>query len=135
MACDRRSAIRGATGKLKAAVRHWLGGGDVADETDTALAAFGLTQDVGVYGNTPELDEPFKVYAINWETLQVFWATWNQWRKVVIGNQAVRDCIDWAQVESALKLSKVKRGKWPMIFEGLRAMQDEVLEYLNEGSA
>lgn len=128
MARDQRGAVWGAIGKLTAAVRHWLGGGDVPDEIDDALAAFGLVAE----GNEESTDEPFKVYAINWETLQVFWFTWNQWRKLLIGNQAVRDCMDWSQVDAALNLSKVKRGKRPMIFEGLRAMEKEVLDYLNK---
>jgi hypothetical protein len=71
------------------------------------------------------------VYAINWETLIIFGATWKQWRKLVVGNRVVRDSVDFAQVESALTLSGIKRAQWPLIFEGLRAMENEALEYLN----
>lgn len=92
-----------------------------------ALAAFGLVQEV-----VAELsDEPFRVYAINWPTLQIFWATWNQWKKIVSGANIARDGIDWTQVEATLKLSGIKRGQWPLIFEGLQAMEVEALEYLN----
>ncbi len=75
--------------------------------------------------------EPFRVYAINWPTLEIFWATWNQWRKVVLKESLVRDGMDWTQVESALNLSGIKRAQWPMIFEGLGKMETEALQYLN----
>lgn len=127
MARDQRGAIRGAAGKLTAAVRHWLDGGDSRDDTDQALAAFGLMQE----GGTEVLDAPFRVYATNWTTLTIYWATWNQWKKIASAANIVRDGIDWAQVEAALKLSGIKRCEWPMIFEGLRAMETETLECLN----
>ena len=76
-------------------------------------------------------DEPFAVYAFNWTILSIFWATWHQWKKIVIGTKIIRDAIDWTQVESALNLSKIKRAEWPHIFEGLRAAQDAALEHLN----
>lgn len=128
MARDQRDPLRGAAGKLKAAVRHWLNGGAIPDETDEALASFGLIKDESV---AHDGDEPFRVYAVNWETLQIFWATWKQWKKTTVGNSVVRDGIDWAQVESALKLSRIKRSRWTLIFEGLLAMQDEAIETLN----
>ncbi|TXT23899.1 MAG: hypothetical protein FD134_1868 [Gallionellaceae bacterium] len=71
------------------------------------------------------------MYAWNWPTLTVFWATWNQWRKVVLDKQIIRDGMDWQQVESALNLSGVERARWPLIFEGLRAMEAEALEFFN----
>jgi len=40
--------------------------------------------------------------------------------------------MDWMQVQSALNLMKIKHGKWPMIFEGLKEMEIEALEYLNQ---
>ena len=128
MARNQRDQIRGATGKLKAAVRHWLGsGGDSRDDTDEALAAFGLQRDAA-----PILEpEPFKVYAINWTTLNLFWSTWKQWRTVVLHDRAVRDSMDWMQVEAALNLSGIKRAQWPLIFEGLQAMEQQALECLN----
>jgi hypothetical protein len=128
VARDQGSEIRGATGKLKAAVRRWLDGGDSGDDTNDALAAFGLVQE----GREEVADEPFKVYAINWPTMTIFWATWNQWRKVVLNNKVVRDGIDWTQVEAALTLSGIKRSQWPLIFAGLQAAETEALEFLNE---
>jgi hypothetical protein len=104
-----------------------LGGGAILDETDVALASLGLVRE----GAEEVADEAFKVYAINWPTLTIFWATWNQWKKIVSAGNNIKDAIDWAQVESALKLSGIKRGQWPMIFEGLQAMEIEVLEILN----
>jgi hypothetical protein len=104
-----------------------LGGGAILDETDVALASLGLVRE----GAEEVADEAFKVYAINWPTLTIFWATWNQWKKIVSAGNNVRDAIDWVQVESALKLSGIKRGQWPIIFEGLQAMEIEALEILN----
>lgn len=74
---------------------------------------------------------PFKVYAHNWPTLTLFWSTWNQWRKVVINNSAVRDSMDWQQVESAMNLSGIKRKQRVAIFEGLRALEPEALKILS----
>lgn len=127
MARDQRDPLRGAAGKLKAAVRHWLNGGEARDETSEAAAAFGLALQ---YDEVAA--EPLKVYAFNWPTLQIFWATYNQWRKVAVGNQVVRNGMDWAQVESALRLSGIKRSTWPLIFDGLRAMEQETLKILGE---
>lgn len=41
--------------------------------------------------------------------------------------------MDWAQAESALKLSSIERAQWPQIFEGLRAAETEALNYFNGG--
>jgi len=92
---------------------------------DESLAAFGLVREA-----PPQQDEPFRVYAFNWPTLTVFWATWNQWRKVLIGKTVVRDSMDWAQVESAMNLSGIKRAQRPAIFERLRALEAEALKVL-----
>ncbi len=125
MARDQRGALRGETGKLRAAVRHWLNGG-APDETDTALNAFGLVRE----GAGEILDAPFRVHATNWPALNIFCATWQQWRKVAVNNNLVRDCMDWTQVEAALNLSGIKRAGWPLIFEGLRAAESEALKFL-----
>lgn len=126
MARDQRSALRSTPGKLRAAVRRWLDGGEVQDDTDEALASFGLVREEILDAS----GESFAVYAINWPTLNVFFSTWNQWHRAVVNNNIVRCGMDWAQVEAALKLNRVERPQWPMIFEGLRAMEDEALEYL-----
>lgn len=99
----------------------------MADEVDESLAAFGLMRE----GETEERSEPFRVYALNWPTLTLFWATWNQWRKVSINNTVVRDSMDWAQAESAMNLSGIKRAQRPTIFEGLRALEAEALKIMS----
>jgi hypothetical protein len=73
------------------------------------------------------------VFSFNWTALTVFWSTWNTWRKLVQGKQVIREGIDWTQVESALKLSGIKRKEWRDIFECLQIMEAEALRYLNRG--
>jgi hypothetical protein len=109
-------------------VRHWLDGGERHDDTDKALAAFGLVIESGAETS----DAPFAVYTINWPALSIFWATWNQWKKIAVGTNIIKVCIDWAQVEAALKMSGIERSEWPLIFEGLRAAETEALEWLNK---
>lgn len=94
---------------------------------DESLAAFGLSRSL-------EPAKPFEVFAENWLTLEVFWASWNQWHKIVLRDQIIRDGIDWLQVEATLRLMKVKRANWPMIFTGLQAIEIAVLEHLREDS-
>lgn len=76
--------------------------------------------------------EPFRIFAVNWPTLQIFWATWKQWRKIAINNTQVRDCMDWTQAKAALELCGIKRTGWPLIFEGLRAAEQEAIEFLSK---
>lgn len=104
-----------------------LGGGTIPDETDKALAAFGLVQEV----SERKTDQLFKVYDFNWSTLETFCATWPQWKKTVAGSRVIRDAIDWMQVECVMKFMRIRRSDWPLIFEGLQAMQNEALEILN----
>ena len=124
---DQRDSERGTLKKLRAAVRRWIGGA-VPDESDDALAAFGLqrTDDSGL-----KTEEPFAVFCFNWRTLHIFLSTWNQWH-VVVGKELVRMGMNWGEVEAALKLSGIKRREWTVIFEGLLAMQDEAINILKE---
>lgn len=82
-------------------------------------------------GDESAHDEPLRVFHFNWRTLGVFVSTWHQWH-VVTGTKIVKVGMDWTEVEAALKLSGVKRREWPLIFEGLLAMQKEVLEIFIE---
>lgn len=104
-----------------------MDGGETEDETNEALAGFGLVLE----GAEAASDAPFRIYRCNWAALGVFCATWQQWRKVWLKDRLVRECIDWAQVESVLNLAGIKRTQWPRIYEGLKAAQDEALDYLN----
>lgn len=130
MECSTRDTQWGSPGKLRAAARRWIGGGAGPDETDAALAAFGLTQEIE---GEADADAPLPVYAFNWTTLSIFISTWNQWH-VVVGKELVRIGMSWGEVESALRLSGIKRSEWPVIFEGLQVMQNEALTIFNERS-
>jgi hypothetical protein len=125
MECDTRDTHRIAPGKLRAAARCWVGGGESSDETDAALAAFGIKM------ADEKKNEPLAVFYFNWQTLSVFISTWNQWNVVAV-TELVRIGMNWSEVESSLKLSGVKRCNWPEIFEGLQVMQTEVLTIYNE---
>lgn len=52
--------------------------------------------------------------------MRTWCVTWRQWRWLVGLNGAVRQGLDWQQVESALRLMGIKRKRWPDIFAGLR---------------
>ena len=91
------------------------------------MAAFGLVRE----GGEDEDHGPLRVYPCNWLTLNVFCSCWNQWRIVMGKDGPVRMGMDWSQVESALTLSGIKRREWPVIFEGLQAMENEAITSLN----
>ena len=78
-------------------------------------------------------DAPLLIYNFNWTTLSIFISTWSQWH-VVVAKELVRIGMNWVEVESALRLSGIRRSEWPVIFEGLQAMQNEVLTIFNERS-
>lgn len=56
---------------------------------------------------------------------------WRQWRWLSLMTSAMRQGLDWQQVESVLRLKRIGKKQWPGIFEGLDAMQDEALEALS----
>ncbi len=78
-------------------------------------------------------DDPLPVYSFNWTTLSIFIATWSQWH-VVVARDLVRIGMNWGEVESALRMSGIKRSEWPVVFDGLQAMQNEALTLFNERS-
>jgi hypothetical protein len=128
----RRSPLWSAPGKLRAAARRWVercSGGD--DELAHDLRAFGLTAEAAQVDRSAQ---PFAVYGCNWPTVQIFVATWQQWRVAVGMGGAARLGMDWAQVECALRLSGIKRKNWPQIFNGLMVMEDEALTALEADS-
>lgn len=54
--------------------------------------------------------------------MRTWCVTWRQWRWLVGVRGAVRQGLDWQQVESALRLMGIKRKRWPDIFAGLRVI-------------
>lgn len=88
-------------------------------------------------GSLPEADQPLPIFPWHVETISVWRATWRQWRWLVGLNSAVRQGMDWQQVESALRLMGVKRKRWPTIHAGLKVMEEEALnalEQINKGA-
>jgi hypothetical protein len=74
------------------------------------------------------VNAPLRIFPCNWDTLNVWCALWNQWR-VLPGQdgKAVRLGLDWGQAESALRLAGIHRRKWPQIFDGLQAMENQAI--------
>lgn len=71
---------------------------------------------------------PLGIYPWNVEALEVWCATWRQWKFLPAGLSAPRRTgLDWCQVESAVRLAGVPRRRWRALFEALRTMQDEAL--------
>lgn len=67
--------------------------------------------------------EAFGVFAENWQVFTVWADVWHAWRWVAAGLGAVREGLDWAQVESVLRLRRIKKREWPRIHAGLMVMQ------------
>lgn len=71
---------------------------------------------------------PLGIYPWNVDALEVWCATWRQWKFLSAGRSEPRRIgLDWCQVESAVRLAGVPRRRWRAVFEALRVMQDEAL--------
>ncbi|GEM_PF-5315873 len=79
----------------------------------------------------PPDDQPFRVFACNWETVQIWRDVWPRWRVVVTAFDAVRQALDLNQVTAALTLRGIRRKAWAGIFEGLKVMEDTTLTELS----
>lgn len=90
------------------------------DDTDAALAAFGLVRegesDTGVW---PEHEQAVSVFA----------ALLTQWRMAPMGGVVG---LDYAAIPPALELMAIERADWPGLFEQLRVMENEAVKVMNE---
>lgn len=50
------------------------------------------------------------------------------------GFSAVREGLDWTQVEAVLRMQRVKKKEWPRILAGLQVMQAAAKAELDEVS-
>lgn len=121
MARHRRNQERRAPGKLIAVARRWAelrwGG---PDELADDLEAFGLAdqaQEIAPVGVWPE----------NALTVRVFFDLEHQWREIVTADGPAPQGLDHGQIKSTLQLMRVRRRKWPEVFNGLKAMETEAI--------
>lgn len=127
MARGERNPQRGAAGKLKAVARRWAesrrGG---RDELDDDLRAFDLADQI-------KERQPVGIWPENMLTVRVFFSLDRQWREsVTMEGKILRRGLDRDQIKSTLELMRVKKRKWPEIFDGLKTMETEALEALYE---
>jgi len=74
--------------------------------------------------------EHFLVAPENWTTVEVFLALRTQWRWLAGMGGAFRAGLDYAAVESFLRLLKVKDRS--RVFNGVMIMEKAAMEYWNE---
>jgi len=121
-----RNPQRRAIGKLKAVARRWAesrqGG---RDELDDDLRAFDLADQIKEH-------QPVGIWPENELTVRVFFAQENQWREAVTMSGTARRGLDHGQIKHTLELLRVKKRKWPKVFNGLKTMETEALKTIDE---
>ena len=109
---------RAEGGKLRGAIRHWLGGAS-NDE---------LLKDAEVYGIIlPPVEKDFKVWPENWESFSLFMQCATQWRtrpSGIIGLDyvAVRAVMGWNRLEDEAAC-----------FRDIQIMEREALQHFSKG--
>lgn len=127
MARDRGDPPRGTPGKLKAAARHWAAsrqGG--RDELDDDLRAFDLADQIKVRATGP-----FGVFPENSVTVRAFMELEFGWVQGRTADGSSCMMIAPEQIKSTLELLSVHRRDWKNVFDGLKIMEQEVLEALH----
>ncbi|MFS8973857.1 DUF1799 domain-containing protein [Cupriavidus necator] len=72
--------------------------------------------------------ESCQVHADNWESLQLFLTLQTQWRQVAGMAGCVRIGLDYAAIETPLRLYEIKRKRRAALFNDLRVMEAAALE-------
>lgn len=91
------------------------------DETDQALAAFGLVRE----GQIPEVG----VWPEHEQAVNVFATLLTQWRMGPMGGVVG---LDYAAIPPTLELLGIERSAWPVLFGQVRVMENEAVKVLNE---
>ena len=119
-----RNPPRGSPGKLKAVARRWAelrrGG---RDELDDDLRAFDLADQIDATKR-----KPVGIWPENALTVRVFFEQEYQWLKSMTPDGPRRDGLDHGQIKNTLELLRVKKRKWPDVFNGVKAMEAEAIE-------
>lgn len=75
-----------------------------------------------------EMPAPFGVYAHNWPAFALWVGVWRQWRWIPAGLAgAVRDGLDWVQVEAVMRMDGVPKRARRHLRQALRTMQDAAI--------
>ena len=70
--------------------------------------------------------EDFEIYEDNWDSWQFFLVVQTQW--VFRGMSGQRSGLNYAGVESGMRLSGLPRVRWPAVLTDLRTLEYGVLE-------
>lgn len=73
--------------------------------------------------------EEFEVWPDNWRAVRYFVRVGTQWR---VGGMGDLIGLDYAAVESALRLLGVQRSRWRVLFKDFQVMEAAAVDYLRE---
>lgn len=90
------------------------------DETDQALAAFGLVQQGG--------QNEYLVWPEHETAVGVFASVLTQWRIAPMGGVIG---LDYGVLPPVLELLAVPREQWTEVFEAVRVMENEAIKVMN----
>ncbi len=137
--CDRGVLCQpggGAHKKLIAAALHWLSGGAASAAEQSAqfeddAARYGIPLDL-LQASAEVVPEEFEIWPENDVSLGVFLRCTTQWRHRQHGDTSRITGLDYAAVESVLRMYQVKSKR--EVFEDVRAMELAVLDKVNNPS-
>jgi hypothetical protein len=97
-----------------------VGGGQ--DDTEAALAAFGLQAD-------RPLAQSIEIWPEHEQAVSVFAAARTQWRMAPMGGVVG---LDYGALPAVLEMMGVPRADWNEVFEQIRIMETEAVRVLNK---
>jgi hypothetical protein len=97
-----------------------VGGGQ--DDTEAALAAFGLQAD-------RPLAQAIEIWPEHEQAVGVFAAMLTQWRTAPMGGVVG---LDYSALPAVLEMMSVPRADWHEVFEQVRIMETEAVRVLNK---
>lgn len=80
--------------------------------------------------SAPETPTAFKVYAQNWPALTLWADLWSRWRFVVGLGGAMRQGLDFTQMQPAFALCGIAPDRWAGLYRDLLTMEKEALDAL-----
>lgn len=101
----------------------------VSEEDIEAMLAQQLQQQAEA-GRQAGIAEEFGIYEENWESWQFYLVVQTQW--LYRGMNGRRSGLNYAGVESGIRMAGLARAKWPALLADLRNMELAVLEADNE---
>ncbi|MFC3442546.1 DUF1799 domain-containing protein [Sphingobium rhizovicinum] len=124
-----RSGVRCPVGKLKAAARHWAGGGQ-PDLTEAAADAEGWGIPAELIDDLKTEEPGFPVWPQNMPIVTAFLAISNQWDVIPMASgQMYFQGLDYSRVRAGLKQARIKLN--PVQWDWLRVMENAAGAALN----